>query len=134
MLEPAPAPVAGLVNLFADLATARPSASAGGEERFDVLLETPSLRVERIVSRGHASPPGFWYDQPRSEWVALLRGAARLLVEGAPNSVELRPGDCFLLPARTRHRVEWTTPDEPTVWLAIHYGEDTQEIPPPKSS
>lgn len=133
MNDSVPASIAPLVNLFADLATARPSASAGGEERFDLLLETASLRVERIVSQGHASPAGFWYDQPQAEWVALLRGAARLLVEGAANPVELRPGDCLLLHAHVRHRVEWTTPDEPTVWLAIFYAERLPESAPPKS-
>jgi len=25
------------------------------------------------------------------------------------------------LPAKCRHRVDWTDPDEPTVWLAVFY-------------
>ncbi len=79
------------------------------------------MRVERIVSHGHTSPPGFWYDQPRHEWVALLAGAAALRFEGDGAPVELRPGDSLTIPAGRRHRVEWTTPDEPTVWLAVHY-------------
>jgi cupin 2 domain-containing protein len=82
------------------------------------------VRVERITSRGHATPPGEWYDQPQDEWVALLAGAARLLVEGEPAARELRPGDWVLLPARLRHRVEWTDPDRDTVWLAVHAGPD----------
>jgi cupin 2 domain-containing protein len=84
------------------------------------LLAGRTFRVERIVSRGHASPPGFWYDQPEHEWVLLVAGQARLQFEGQP-PVPLRPGDHLNIPARRRHRVDWTTPDEETIWLAIHY-------------
>lgn len=91
------------------------------EELFDDLLTTGTFRVERIVSHGHASPPGFWYDQADSEWVVVLEGAARLLFEGAAEAVELKPGSYLNVPAHRRHRVEWTAPDRRTVWLAIHY-------------
>lgn len=60
------------MNLFGSL----PDASAA--ERVDALLTRPGLRIERIVSYGHASPPDFWYDQAEGEWVLLLAGAARL--------------------------------------------------------
>jgi cupin 2 domain-containing protein len=85
------------------------------------LVEGPSLRVERIVSHGHASPEGFWYDQEDNEWVLVLRGRARLRLADADSPIELAPGDYLAIPPHRRHRVEWTTPDEPTVWLAIHY-------------
>lgn len=39
------------------------------------------MRIERIISHGHASPEGFWYDQGQSEWVVVLKGAARLQFE-----------------------------------------------------
>lgn len=84
------------------------------------LLESPGVRIEQIVSQGHSSPEGFWYDQEQSEWVAVLTGAARLKFED--RTVEMNPGDFVNIPAHTRHRVEWTTPHEPTVWLAVHYG------------
>jgi cupin 2 domain-containing protein len=103
------------LNLFAELPRNLP------EEVFTTLLEAGPVRVERIVTHGHASPPGFWYDQARPEWVVLLVGAARLRFEDG--EVELRPGDFVNIPAHRRHRVEWTTPDEPTVWLAVHYGD-----------
>jgi cupin 2 domain-containing protein len=93
------------------------------EELVEVLLDAPTIRIERIVSGGHASPEGFWYDQEQDEWVLLLRGAARLRFEGDEEPVEMRPGDFVNIPAHRRHRVEWTTPDEPTVWLAAHYEE-----------
>jgi cupin 2 domain-containing protein len=75
------------------------------------------------VSTGQASPPGFWYDQPHSEWVAVLRGEARLAFEDSAEPVVLKTGDFVDIAAHRRHRVEWTDPDVPTIWLAIHYGE-----------
>ena len=91
------------------------------DEFFTTLIEATNLRIERIVSYGHASPEGFWYDQDQNEWVLVLQGAARLSIEGEIK--ELKPGDCINIPAHQKHRVEWTTPDEPTVWLAVFYGE-----------
>lgn len=101
-----------VTNLFAGVPTNPP------EEVFSPLYESAGVRVERIVSHGHASPEGFWYDQPRAEWVVVLAGAARLRFEDG--AVDLGPGDAVTIPAHTRHRVEWTTPDRPTVWLAVH--------------
>ena len=90
-------------------------------EQFSELLAAPGLRLERIVSLGQATPPGEWLEQDRAEWVILLRGAARLLFEGETSARALDPGDYVNIPAHCRHRVEWTTPDEPTLWLALHY-------------
>lgn len=100
-------------NLFADLPTVL------AEELTELLAETRHVRVERIVSTGHASPEGFWYDQEKLEWVILLKGEARLLFEGDDEPITMRAGDYILIPAHRKHRVEWTTPDEPTVWLAV---------------
>ncbi len=102
-------------NLFADLPPSLP------DELVQTLTATPRVRIERIVSHGHASPPDFWYDQDETEWVTVVRGAARLRFEDG--TVEMRPGDHVTIPAHRRHRVEWTTPDEPTVWLAVFYQE-----------
>lgn len=103
-------------NLFAPL-----PANKEGEERFDTLLERPKLKIERIVSTGQCSAPGFWYDQDTAEWVVLLQGEAALRLEGEPESRKLRVGDFLEIPAHTRHRVESTSASEPTVWLAVHY-------------
>lgn len=93
---------------------------AGGDEHFEDLLRRPGVRVERIVSHGHASPADFWYEQDEGEWVMVVAGRARLeLEDGGP--VELGPGDWIDLPAKCRHRVDWTDPDQPTVWLAVFY-------------
>ena len=102
-------------NLFSDLPSNLP------EELFTTLLEADNLRIEKIVSHGHASPEGLWYDQDRHEWVVLLQGAARLSIEG--DIKELKPGDFINIAAHQKHRVEWTTQNEPTVWLAVYYGE-----------
>lgn len=88
-------------------------------ETFEHLLTARGVRLERIVSRGHASPPGFWYDQADAEWVMLLAGQARLAIEGLPEERLLNPGDAVFLPAHCRHRVAWTDPNQTTVWLAL---------------
>lgn len=92
-------------------------------EEFLPLWSRSELRIERIVSHGHATPAGQWYDQAWDEWVLVVRGAAGLRIEGREALVELREGDWLLLPAGCRHRVEWTAPEGPTIWLAIHAGE-----------
>ena len=89
------------------------------DELVQTLHSTEHLRIERIVSQGHASPPDFWYDQAEHEWVLLIQGAARLRLDD--EVVELKPGDFLNIPAHRRHRVEWTSPDQQTIWLAIHY-------------
>lgn len=89
-------------------------------EQFDDFLRVPGCRVERIVSMGQASAPGFWYDQDWDEWVLVLAGQAELRLEPDPQPVRLAVGDHLLIPAGVRHRVESTDPAGPTVWLAIH--------------
>jgi cupin 2 domain-containing protein len=90
-------------------------------ERTDVLLTQPGLRIERIVSYGHTSPPGFWYDQAEAEWVTVLTGRARLRFADETEGRVLAPGDWVEIAPHRRHRVEWTDPTVPTVWLAVFY-------------
>jgi cupin 2 domain-containing protein len=68
-------------------------------ELLQTLLNTDNIRIERIVSHGHASPIQFEGDEP----------------------VDLIPGSFMNIPAHQRHRVDWTEPNEPTIWLAIYY-------------
>ena len=103
-------------GLFAGL----PS-SALAAEQVTALLERPGLRIERIVSTGQTTAEGEWYDQEADEWVLLVKGAARLHIDGEPGDRSLAPGDFILLPAHCRHRVTWTDEAGPTVWLAIHF-------------
>ena len=104
-----------MANLFDDLPASFP------EELVEVLAENKHIRIERIVSTGQASPESFWYDQDQHEWVVLLKGRAILRFEGDDQPVEMGPGDWINIPAHRKHRVEWTTLDEPTVWLAVFY-------------
>jgi cupin 2 domain-containing protein len=103
------------VNLFAPL----PVASAA--EIVEALLNRPGIRIERIVSHGQASPPGFWYDQDEGEWVLLLAGAARLRFEDEGEPRLLAPGDCLDIAPNRRHRIDWTDPAMPAIWLAVFY-------------
>ena len=107
-------------NLFAGLA------SGATDEKFDLLAQSPGVRIERIVSTGQASPPGFWYDQAEDEFVVLLSGSARLRLEQAPQAIDLKPGDWIVIPAHCRHRVEFTQADPPTVWLVCHRRQEGQ--------
>ncbi len=100
-------------NLFADIPAELP------HEVVETLARGAGGRIERIVSRGHASPADFWYDQPDDEWVIVLSGAALLRFED--ETLEMKPGDYVHIPAHRKHRVEWTHLDEPTVWLAVHF-------------
>ena len=103
-------------NLFGDV-----SATNAGKEAFSEIFARPGLRIERIISQGQASPPGFWYDQVWNEWVIVLKGSATLQFEDEPATRALGEGDYVFIPAGKRHRVEWTDPQEPTVWLAVHF-------------
>ena len=89
-------------------------------ELVQTIVAADGIRIERIVSKGHQSPPGFWYDQDQNEWVFLAKGEARLQFQ--KQTLRIKAGDYVNIPAHEKHRVEWTTPDEETVWLAIFYG------------
>ena len=102
-------------NLLCDL----PDAGVG--EVSDTVLAAPGLRIERIVSLGQTSPPGFWYDQPEAEWVLLLAGAAPLRFADEDEEHTLGPGDWVDIAAHRRHRVAWTDPEHPTIWLAVFH-------------
>ena len=101
-------------DLFAGIPT------GSDEEKVTLLAQNPWARVERIVSTGQASPPGFWYDQDETEWVLLLSGSAALLFEGEDAPRLLGPGAFVEIPPHARHRVEWTDLERPTVWLAVY--------------
>ncbi len=121
--------MSALANLFASLPATSGRSGAAGQaaqavqaEQIVELLRRPGLVIERIVSTGQASPEGFWYDQPQGEWVLVLAGEARLRFVDEPTLRHLKAGDFVDIAAHRRHRVEWTAPDRPTVWLAVFYG------------
>ncbi len=90
-------------------------------EIFETILETDIIKVERIVSKGHKTPEGFWYDQSTNEWVILLQGSATISFEKKDRTVTLKPGDYLNIPKHCKHRVASTSENPETVWLAIHY-------------
>lgn len=101
-----------VVNIFHDMpATLH-------EEQFTTLAHGGSVKIERIISNGHASPESGWYDQVWDEWVIVLRGSA-VLSFPTGNDVEMNAGDYIHLPAHCKHKVSSTAPE--TVWLAVHY-------------
>lgn len=102
-------------NLYGQIPTTLP------EEAVNVLAHGKGMRVERIVSKGHCSPPGFWYDLADDEWVVLLKGEAVLRFEQGNRSLHMKPGDYVHIDAHERHRVESTAEDTETVWLAVFY-------------
>ena len=91
------------------------------QELIETLAGTGEVRIERIVSRGHTSPPDFWYDQPEHEFVVLIKGEAHLEFDDDGQAVVLVAGDWLVIPAHKRHRVAWTDPGQETIWLAVHY-------------
>ena len=90
------------------------------EELFETLVKNENIHIERIVSKGHSSPKEGWHDQDRSEWVFVLKGAARLTFEDG-SDVSMGPGDSLEIPAHVKHKVVWTDPQEETIWVAVHY-------------
>lgn len=100
-------------NLFENIPEQLP------EELTEVLAESSNVRIERIVSDGHASPEDFWYDQDQNEWVLVVSGSAVLEFEG--KTLEMKPGDHVLIPAHQKHRVASISETEKTIWLAVFY-------------
>lgn len=91
-----------------------------GKELFDQVLQHGSVRIERIISKGHTSPDEGWYDQRENEWVMVLEGSGSIQFEDG-REVTLGKGDYLNIPCHARHRVSWTDPDQLTVWLAVFY-------------
>ena len=90
-------------------------------ELLETICSTNSVKIVRIVSKGHASPEGFWYDQKHNEFVLVMQGSAGLKIEGEDDIVLLKAGDYVSIGSHVKHRVEWTDSSCETIWLAVHY-------------
>ncbi|MEZ0151589.1 MAG: cupin domain-containing protein [Candidatus Reddybacter sp.] len=90
------------------------------QELVETLLENKDVCIERIVSKGHTSPASGWYDQPKNEWVMVLKGEAVIAFEDEPE-IRLVAGSYIDIAAHKKHRVSWSDPDVETIWLAVHY-------------
>ena len=102
-------------NLFENIPGVLP------DELLEQLAGNERVTIERIVSHGHTTPEGEWFDQERDEWVMLLQGRARLQFERDENFVDMMSGDHITIPAHLRHRVAWTDEEGDTIWLAVHF-------------
>jgi len=102
------------LNIFDDIQ------SALDKELFEVLAQKGTVKIERIISKGHSSPETGWYDQEQDEWVIILQGSATITFEN-DTETKLAVGDYLNIPAHTKHKVSWTNPDIETVWIAVHY-------------
>ena len=91
--------------------------AVGEEEQFDYLMKGTHYRIDRIVSSGHSSPQGFWYDQEDDEWILLVQGKATLEVEG--KFIEMKAGDYMFLPKNCKHRIEKTSVEPICIWLCF---------------
>jgi cupin 2 domain-containing protein len=107
------------------------SAPSTGNESADGILMCSGCKIERIVSHAHASPPGFWYEQAWDEWVIVWSGCAKLRFEDEAEARLMKGGDYVFIPAKKRHRVDWTSGTEPTVWLAVHFYAEEQMLMTP---
>jgi mannose-6-phosphate isomerase-like protein (cupin superfamily) len=91
-----------------------PSGAPAVGERFLELASFPTATIEQILSGRLAEPAAF--EQPHDEWVVLLAGGAKMLVDG--EELELEAGDWLLIPAGCPHTVLETQPG--SSWLALH--------------
>ncbi len=90
-------------------------------EVIEILQSSENIRIERITSSGQISPENFWYEQEENEWVILLKGKASLRFAEKDEIVELKVNDFVYIPAYQKHRVEYTSENEETVWLAVFW-------------
>jgi len=91
------------------------------KEIFQTILKNKKLKIERIVSQGQTTEKGKWLKSKRNEWVMVLKGAGKLRFQKENRLISLKAGDYILIPAKTSHRVEWTSLEEKTIWLAVHF-------------
>ncbi len=102
-------------SLFKDIPAELP------EELIENICSTGSVKIERIVSRRHASPEGFWYDQDQNEFILIVQGSAGLKFDGEDDIMVLKAGDYLNIASHVKHRVEWTDSSFDTIWLAVYY-------------
>ncbi len=102
-------------NIFSDIPEQTPN------EILETIIKSDQVKIERIISHGHATSEGEWYDQENDELVLVLKGNAGLLFEGSEEIVIMKTGDYINIPAHKKHRVEWTDLEKETIWMAVHY-------------
>jgi len=112
------------------------------KELFNTIVLKNNCKIERIISMGHKTPKGKWYNQNKNEFVMILKGSAELLFfpdKKYPNDtkqeilhndtkqeilhkghkIKMKTGDYINIPAHLKHRVDKTS--KKTIWLAVFY-------------
>lgn len=102
-------------NIFENIPKALP------DEQIEQISGNGNVKIERIISRGHSTPEGYWYDQDQNEYVILLKGEAKIDIKNQEETITLKPGDYLDIPAHVKHRVTLTSPREDTIWLTVFY-------------
>ena len=103
-------------NIYDNLPTQN---NANDNEEFLKIIQKPNVTIERIVSTGQITPENFWYNQKQNEFVIVLKGEA--IIEFKDKEIILKEGDYLNIKAHKKHRVKYTSKDEPTIWLAVFY-------------
>ncbi len=109
-------------NIFSGIKNQSP------EEIFETIIKTNQFKIERIISSGQSTDKEKWYNQDIDEWVILLKGSAGLLFESNNEEIIMKPGDYINIPAYQKHRVEWTDANEETIWMAVHYQNESSQV------
>lgn len=91
------------------------------DEKFISIINSENIKIEKIISTGQITEKGVWLEQNWDEFVVLISGEAKLSFEGEDEHLKLNIGDYVLIPKNVKHRVEFTSKEKPTIWLAIHY-------------
>jgi cupin 2 domain-containing protein len=90
------------------------------KEKFVPFLRGEKFVAEKIISNGFKSAGNDWMSEDSDEWVILLKGKAKLELENG-EVLNLKPGDSFIIPANTKHKILYTSNKPFCCWLAIHY-------------
>jgi len=93
---------------------------SNNEEITEIITQGNFLRIERIISAGQTTPDGFWYDQNEHEFVMVLQGEAKIVLEDNKEQL-FKTGDYINIPAHVKHRVTYTSSEPKCIWLAIFY-------------
>lgn len=89
------------------------------KEQFTELIKGGSFTLEKIVSNGFKSPENTWMFEVKDEWVILLKGRAKLEFKSG-DVIDLIAGDYLFIPAKSKHRLVYTSKKPNCYWLAIH--------------
>lgn len=101
-----------------------PDLPSTNSAKIESIAETVDVRVERVTSRGQASASGVYCPQSDNEWLIMVKGQTTL--EIGTDTVNLIAGDYVFIPSNTRNRVQSTSPNEDTVWVAVYFPGQTK--------